>query len=433
MSNEVKLTFAGDSSQLERAFKKVGEASQKFGQDVEGSSDSILDSFRNIGGKAAGGFSLSFTDRIGPLMAKAPVSGPLLAAFAAAAPTVAAALTSGILLGLGGGVLAAGIKAAAGDPKVAAAFGGLRERAKAAFADFGTPFKAPLIRAAKTFGDLVERIAPAFKRMGTAMAPLIDKLAPALAKLVEGALPGIEKAVVASIPLFEKLAEHAPAIGEAISKFFDEIAKGAPSAVKFIEILLKAAAFVIPKLGAALRFLTEYFLLVWNSWKAIFKAIEYAWDRVRVGAAIAVKWVQDKFTTAVNFLKGLPKKAGQAFSGMFDGIKSAFKSALNWIIDKWNNFSIPKVKTPFGDFGGFNTPDIKRFHRGGMVPGSAGSEMLAVLQAGETVNSAGAGASSVIEIRSGGSKLDDLLVEVLSRAIRVRGGNVQLVLGTGRG
>jgi hypothetical protein len=35
----------------------------------------------------------------------------------------------------------------------------------------------------------------------------------------------------------------------------------------------------------------------------------------------------------------------------------------------------------------------------------------------------------VIELRSGGTRLDDLLVEVLSRAVRVRGGNVQLVLG----
>lgn len=36
----------------------------------------------------------------------------------------------------------------------------------------------------------------------------------------------------------------------------------------------------------------------------------------------------------------------------------------------------------------------------------------------------------VLEIHSGGSRLDDLLVEVLSKAVRVRGGNVQVVLGT---
>ena len=35
----------------------------------------------------------------------------------------------------------------------------------------------------------------------------------------------------------------------------------------------------------------------------------------------------------------------------------------------------------------------------------------------------------VLEIRSGGSRMDDLLVEILRKAITVRGGNVQLVLG----
>jgi len=35
----------------------------------------------------------------------------------------------------------------------------------------------------------------------------------------------------------------------------------------------------------------------------------------------------------------------------------------------------------------------------------------------------------VLELHSGGSKLDDLLVEVLRKAVAVRGGDVQVVLG----
>ncbi|MFI7072045.1 hypothetical protein [Micromonospora sediminicola] len=42
-----------------------------------------------------------------------------------------------------------------------------------------------------------------------------------------------------------------------------------------------------------------------------------------------------------------------------------------------------------------------------------------------------AGGRTVIELRSGGSRLDDLLVELLRRAIADRGGNVQAVLGRG--
>lgn len=48
----------------------------------------------------------------------------------------------------------------------------------------------------------------------------------------------------------------------------------------------------------------------------------------------------------------------------------------------------------------------------------------------ERILSQGSGGGvAVIEIKSGGSKLDDLLVEMLRKAVRVRGGNVQLVLG----
>jgi hypothetical protein len=35
----------------------------------------------------------------------------------------------------------------------------------------------------------------------------------------------------------------------------------------------------------------------------------------------------------------------------------------------------------------------------------------------------------VLEIRSGGSRMDDLLVEVIRRAVREQGGDVQTVLG----
>jgi hypothetical protein len=38
--------------------------------------------------------------------------------------------------------------------------------------------------------------------------------------------------------------------------------------------------------------------------------------------------------------------------------------------------------------------------------------------------------ATVVEIRSGGSRLDDLLVEVLRKSIRVKGGSVQAVLGS---
>lgn len=419
--NQVTLTFAGDSKQLEKTFDRVESASDKMSRKVQNDGSRLFDKLgAGAGAKAATGFGLSFSEKVGPLVAKAPISGPLAALAIGAVPAIAAAITSGILLALGGGVLAAGIIAASKDPKVSAAFSKLADRGKKAFAGFGEPFKAPLIRAADTFGDALERMAPAFMRMGAVIAPLIDILAPAFAEMAEKSLPGIEKAVAASVPLFEKIAEHAPAIGEAISKFFEKIAEGAPSAIKFIDILLKAAEFTLPLLGSSLNTLTKYFLYIYEIWRGVFKGISAGWDGISKAASATKNWVVKTFNSLVSFFGGLPGRAKSAFSGMFDGVKSAFRSALNWVIDRWNNFSIPGINTPFGTIGGFNTPNLPRFHSGGVVPGAPGSEMVAVLQAGERVTPAGRSENFTITVEAGtgGTSAEQKLSEVVLHLIR---------------
>lgn len=71
--------------------------------------------------------------------------------------------------------------------------------------------------------------------------------------------------------------------------------------------------------------------------------------------------------------------------------------------------------------------------------GEAGPEIVdlppgsRVRTAGDSQRMMGGGGGSsapmVLEIRSGGSRLDDLLVEILKRAVHIRGGDVQVVLG----
>jgi hypothetical protein len=75
---------------------------------------------------------------------------------------------------------------------------------------------------------------------------------------------------------------------------------------------------------------------------------------------------------------------------MFDGIWQAFRGAINSIIRGWNSltFSMPSIDLgPLGKVGGFTigTPNIPYLHSGGIVPGAPGSDVLAVLQAGERV------------------------------------------------
>ena len=92
----------------------------------------------------------------------------------------------------------------------------------------------------------------------------------------------------------------------------------------------------------------------------------------------------------------MPDRIGSAAAGMWDGIKNAFRSALNWIIDAWNGlqFSLPGFDPPGPgpSFGGITigTPNIGRLHTGGIFR-TPNNEMegLAILQNGERVSARG--------------------------------------------
>lgn len=132
--------------------------------------------------------------------------------------------------------------------------------------------------------------------------------------------------------------------------------------------------------------------------------------------------------------------------GIWQTLVDGFKAAINGLISLWNKldfsigpFSIPNW-VPFG-LGG-NTfhipdifPDIPKLDVGGQVTSSG----LAVIHQGETVVPAAetaayqrggnSGGRQVVELRSDGSQLSDWIMELLRKAVRDRGGDVQFVLG----
>lgn len=149
-------------------------------------------------------------------------------------------------------------------------------------------------------------------------------------------------------------------------------------------------------------------------------------------------FVKDKAVDFWEWLKDLPARIGVVFGKLAGYITAPWRTAFNFIADAWNN-TIGKLRwtvpswVPIVGGNTISAPQLPKFHAGGVVPGAPGTEMLALLQAGERVSPTGSGGAMVLEVRSGGSRLDDLLVEILSRAISLRGGDVQLVLGGSRG
>jgi phage-related protein len=137
----------------------------------------------------------------------------------------------------------------------------------------------------------------------------------------------------------------------------------------------------------AFKFVVEWAQRLWRGvqlyfgfWKGLLMAV--------AGWVVGVKnRIVANFTAVVNFVKGLPGRVRSAASGLFDGIRNAFRSALNWIIDKWNSlgFTLPVIEFLGKTIGGqtFRVPQIPRFHSGGIVSGIG--DQLIVARPGEGV------------------------------------------------
>jgi hypothetical protein len=148
-----------------------------------------------------------------------------------------------------------------------------------------------------------------------------------------------------------------------------------------------------------------------------------------IGAAFVLAYKKSEtfrkiVTGAVNGVKAVVR-------GVADFISGAWRRAFGAVRSAWNStvggkgFSVPDWVPIIGG----KTFRIPRMHSGGIVPGAPGQESVAILQAGERVEpSSRAGGRTVLELRGDG-ELARLLVELLRKAIRTQGGDVQVVLG----
>lgn len=163
---------------------------------------------------------------------------------------------------------------------------------------------------------------------------------------------------------------------------------------------------------------TTWFQTAWKvAWSGIKKAASATWD----------------------FLKKIPGWIGSAFSKVAKSISGPFKAAFNYVADAWNNtigrlhWTVPGWVPGVGG-NSISVPHIPHFHEGGKVPGTPGSNVLAMLQGGEEVTSvSGAGGGGTVTLRPDGSALSEWIFNQLVATIRDRGGNVQIALGNRRG
>ncbi|WOI58600.1 phage tail tape measure protein [Streptomyces fradiae] len=141
---------------------------------------------------------------------------------------------------------------------------------------------------------------------------------------------------------------------------------------------------IVEKLGGAWTWIKETVGAVWD-W--VSSKISEAWRAItgwiKSGVDTSMRWIDTLsaipgkiatwFGQMIAYVRSLPGRIGAATAGMWDGIKSAFRGALNWIIGRWNNFSF---SVGGGSFMGvsipritISTPDIPYLAEGGITTG----------------------------------------------------------------
>jgi hypothetical protein len=147
-------------------------------------------------------------------------------------------------------------------------------------------------------------------------------------------------------------------------------------------------------------------------------------------------WIKKAASDVWDWLKKVPGWIGDAFKGLANSLTWPFRTAFNAISELWNN-TIGKLSWKVPDWipgiGGntISVPKLPKFHSGGVVPGTPGQEVMAILQAGERVTPATSGGSvGRLEVVSDGTAWGDAVTDLVLRTLRGRG--VVLVRGGSR-
>jgi len=378
---QVTLTLAGDATQLEKAFDSVGSSARKMSDDVGASSTRIAEDSEtgfNRAGEAADGAEGKAQGFADVLTGTADIG-------AGTAQIMKGNLFEGfVTVGQGAADLA----------------GGLASFLIPAVSNLN---KATISSAASTVRQTAANVAAKGAALATAAAQKVLTAgqwalnAAMRANPIGLIITGLTLLVGGLIYAYKK------------SETFRNIVNGALGAVK------NAAA------GIA-NFFTG----------TVWPRIQSAWNGISSGAATAKNLVVGAFNSIVGFAQSVPGKIGGFFKGVGSAVSAPFKAAFQAVRNAWNNtvggkgFTIPGWVPNLGgkDF------RIPYFHTGGIVSGAMGSETLSVLKAGERVTGGShSSGGPVIVLKSDGGRVGKLLIQILREAIRIEGGDVQVVLG----
>jgi hypothetical protein len=177
-------------------------------------------------------------------------------------------------------------------------------------------------------------------------------------------------------------------------------------------IMIVRGAMILLTLGSgplmlALMALVTIAVLIITHWSQVKPVVMAVWNWMKTAASDTGHWVTQAFTNSINWIKnawrnligwfrGIPKTMRGIFAGMWDGIKTAFRTALNWVIGAWDKlhfriggWHVGPVHVPAVTVG---LPQIPMLGAGGNIPpgglavvGDRGPELASVNASGARI------------------------------------------------
>jgi hypothetical protein len=289
---------------------------------------------------------------------------------------------------------------------------------------------------ADAFGNIVDAVSPLLDQLGQEMPAILDTARGAFSQ-ISGAVSSVSDAIMplvsqAFTPLMavvqdissdgDKLAAVLAIIGgvvlvTVVPPFVTWAAATIAAAAPIIAIGVAVAAVVIildklgilKVIGATMKDLAAKIM---PALKVAFGIVSTAVGAVAKVIGNVVSAVLPPLKTAFGiFTDTILPALGTAFTAIstvvgtvFGAIAGIIKTNLNIVISAINiligaldaiqihipSFGIGPINTPAVDWNGLGLPPIPTLHSGGVVPGTPGTDVLALLQAGETVTARGA-------------------------------------------
>ncbi|MEU0411733.1 hypothetical protein ABZ307_28480 [Streptomyces griseorubiginosus] len=307
---------------------------------------------------------------------------------------------------------------------------------------------------------------PSIKKLGEAFMHLAEEAGPPLVKLLEFVIehmaemwPHIAKVVDWVARFIGAIRDGAPDVIEKVKGIVEAI-KGIKNS-KTIKFLQNGAATVIEKAQAIIdwvrRIKNKTVKLAQSGASAVLGRVQDVIDRVRSIKNKTVKLAQSGASTVVSNVQRCISRirsfVGKSVHVGVSGVTSAINSVQN-LINRIRNLTGKTVSVGVNFFknAGGKLASALGFAHGGIVGAASGGARSALTLVGEhgpelvdlapgsrvhsnedsrrMVSTGGGVANVVLEVRSGGSRFDDALTEIIRKVVWVKGGgDVQTAFG----